>query len=210
MLKRYEIKPEGALADWAVIILDTDRGFFAVCGDRGDYAKLWTDTGEPDFRSFLIGLEDSPDYLHGKLMSGRPNAKVYDADATRASVERAVRALDDESSKNELELLAEADLSNEYGFAEWVALTFVGDAGELVARVPEPDCLAFCTVTYPRFVAMLRAEMEAEVLADVDRALATWKPRLVESDRESLILLRRKAPDVFAKLYPILPEPANR
>jgi hypothetical protein len=209
MLKRYEIKPEKSLGDWAVIVVDLDRGLLAVCGDRGNYANLWTDTGEADFRSFLIGLVDSPEYLCGKL-SGR---KVYDGEATEKAARAAVDAMPDGPEKRRnLERFEECDLSTECGFATWSTVVEDIDiyTNEMVVRVPEPDCLYFCKETYPRFVAMLRAEMEAEVLADVDRALATWKPRLVESDRESLVLLRRKAPDVFAKLYPVLPEPANR
>ena len=78
MLKTYEVKPVASGGDWAVIVLDTERGFLGIASDRGNYAFMWSHTGEDDFRSFLIGLEDSPDYLLGKLMHGRPDRQVYD------------------------------------------------------------------------------------------------------------------------------------
>jgi hypothetical protein len=161
VLKRYEVRPAANGGEWATIVLDTERGFFAAVSDRGNYAYAWSDFGDADFRSFLIGLEDSPDYLHGKLMSGR-TAKVFDGDATRAVVEEHLRSLPAGQSENELAVLADCDLSNEFGFAEWVALSMLDDVHDLAVRAPEPDCLAFCTGIFTRFVAMLREELRAE------------------------------------------------
>jgi hypothetical protein len=160
MLKLYDVRmPKGS--DWAVIVIDTDRGLLGVVSTRGNYAALWLDPGG-DFRAFLIALEEDPLYLHGKLLHGRRERLVYDAEETVAA---ALAALPTDDQKRETALLDDYDLSSEIDFVVWAKASDVPESYALLRRVPEPDCLAFCTTIYPRFVAMLRAEFVAEAEA---------------------------------------------
>jgi hypothetical protein len=180
-IKRYELKPEKPLGDWAIVVVDFDRGFFAAVGDRGNYAYLWTDPGGP-FRDFLIGLADDPHYLHGKLMSGRPNREVYDGEATVKAIREAItecypyEAEDEDTSETvvtdlhgvvrqaELDVLHDVEaemLTQPEVFDAWAEDgTNMADAHELRQTKPEPDCWAFCTQTFQRLVEVLRAEAE--------------------------------------------------
>lgn len=184
MLKRYEIKPEATCRAWAIVVVDTDRGFFAAVSSLGSYAYVWPDTGEPDFRSFLIGLQDDPDYLHGKLMSGRPNRKVYDAEAThRAIRERFAECrrggMGPEAYRDEMDLLKDHGLSDPESFSEWAKRSTLRDAAEMALRRPEPDCWAFCTRLFPQLCKVLRTELAQEE-ADRETGWGVWVTPLGE------------------------------
>jgi hypothetical protein len=157
--QRYEIRPVSKLGDWAIVVIDVSRGYFSAVSSRGNYAHQWPETGF-DFVRLLLEMERDWDYLHGKLMSGRPNAKVYDGDATRAAVKEAIADLDDELLRAmELSLIEEHDeLSDPLNFSMWLGETQLYDALECRRTVLEPDCVVFCKEIYPRFVALLRAD----------------------------------------------------
>lgn len=176
MLKRYELRSTRETHEgWAIFVLDTDRGFFSVVSDFGNYAYLWSSTG-CEFRKFLI--ECDADYLHGKLMMGRPDREVFDGHETKKCILETLEEhnkgyLDDEtgeggwehyaSEMNLLEEWAPSDrFDDERAFEEWVGATRLSDAYECARHIPKPQSWQFCTKVMPRFKAMLKAELEAE------------------------------------------------
>jgi hypothetical protein len=76
MLKSYKLPSAGCGEGWAIIVIDTDSGFFATVSAFGNYAYLWTSTG-CEFRKFLIGLY--ADYLCKKLLHGRSDIRSIEA-----------------------------------------------------------------------------------------------------------------------------------
>jgi hypothetical protein len=159
------VKHEG----WAIIIIDTDIGFFSVVSDWGNYAYLWSSPG-CEFRKFLIGLE--VDYLHGKLMQGRPDKEVFDGCSTRASVrgyliEHNQEVIDETGVpwvdfEDEMGRLEESDFDDRSGFDIWLGVTEIPDAWEFAVTMPEPQCQSFCEQVMPRFKKLLEEELERE------------------------------------------------
>jgi hypothetical protein len=166
MLKRYRL-PSVKGGGWAFIVIDTEIGYFSTVSDYGNYAYIWTAPGE-DFRKFLIGL--SVDYLRGKLLHGRDRTDVFDGYATKIEVEKAIEEYNQQEFKRtgqnwehydqEHELCR--DIDSEREFDEWVGETNLDDACELARFQPDPQCTGFCEKVYPRFVAMLKAELAEE------------------------------------------------
>ena len=171
MLHRYDIPSDPKTHEgWAVILLDTHGLFFAAVSDYGNYAYMWTDIGHGnEFRKFLAGLE--PDYLYGKLMSGRPDIKVYDGDLTKVAIrdaieemnkaEREVTGKDWTYYKRELEFLEE-DFDTRLDFERWSESTELASSWELAKYVPEPQCTQFCTKTFALFKQRLTEELRVE------------------------------------------------
>jgi len=167
MLRKYKvdsIKGEG----YAYIVIDTDTGFFAAVSDHGNYACRWSHPGK-EFRAFLVGIR--PDYLFDKLMMGRSDKWTYDSEAARASIREAIDKLEDPEEKVFEEKLLKGedpesglsfDLDEEAGFDDWMELTRLEEAGRHFVQVPEAQCTQFCTVIFPRFQELLKAELEAE------------------------------------------------
>ena len=172
MLKRYELKPlEGDISEWAVVVIDTDRGFFATVSDRGNYAYLWSDVGVRDFRQFLIGCD--ADYLFNKLMHGRPDRKVFDGDATKLAIrDRLVEYNESYKERHrgaEWPRLQEEDCNRSNrsfdsvsDFEAWESTTTIEEPWQLACYAPEPQCTAFCTIIFPRFKKMLAEEIDDE------------------------------------------------
>src|ERR1700729_2369572 len=98
MLRKYtlhSVDNEG----WAVVVIDTKDGYFSTVSDYGNYSFQWNAIGEGnEFRKFLIGLQ--PDYLHGKLMQGRPDAKIWDEDGTEANIRDGIETRNKEELEN--------------------------------------------------------------------------------------------------------------
>lgn len=159
-LRRYRV-PGGELDCGGMIVIGDD-GYFSAVTDFGNYAYGWWSYGleGSDFRSALCKF--SPDYICGKL--GLP---VYDQAKTLAGIKR--HLTDEEESgtysrefvESEQDLLSGLD-DGEYGFWRWFDATEIEDAVELRETSPAPDLVSFATHTWPRFVATLRAEMDAE------------------------------------------------
>ena len=204
MLKKYYIpRDRKSYEGYAYIVIDTDTGFFATVSDYGNYAYRWTHTGV-EFRKFLIGLE--PDYLHGKLMHGRPNHEVFDGDKTYAAVKDAIEqlkseegvheAIRDERVRGEVKGLyeAEKELLEEWktfndrdDFEQWADRSDLGDVWEYAKTVPEPQCRAFCEKVMPRLKKLLEEELAQE---EKDKTLATEiraaAPAVIEHVRAEL------------------------
>jgi hypothetical protein len=164
VLKYYKlpsIKGEG----WAHITINTETGFFATVSDWGNYSFIWTSPGG-EFRAFLTQLQ--PDYLYGKLMMGRPDNKVFDGKKTVANIRQELEDLNKEDGGWE-HYAAEMAALKEIGpdpekseFEGWEGETRLTDVWEHVVYVPAPDCMGFCERVFPRFVALLKAELEQE------------------------------------------------
>jgi hypothetical protein len=161
MLKRYDLKNDKPGEGWAIIVIDTERGFFAAVSDWGNYAYLWSSPG-CEFRKFLIGLDAH--YLHGKLMHGRPNHHVFDRDATRDAILERIAELETETRQRQhAERSLLTGYQDEDGFQLWCALTGLEEPWGLRVTRPEPQCMSFCTRVFPRLVERLKAELASEV-----------------------------------------------
>lgn len=168
MLKRYSlpsIKGEG----WAQIVIDTEWGFFATVSDWGSYSFMWTAPG-CEFRKFLTELQ--PDYLYGKLMMGRPKNKEFDEKKTEENIRQAIEDKNKEADdvhagweyyEEELEILSNRLPMDEANFESWESETRLTDVWELAVYSPCHDCMGFCTKIWPRFVELLKKELEEEL-----------------------------------------------
>jgi hypothetical protein len=167
MLKRYtlpSIKHEG----WAYIVIDTEIGFFSAVSDWGNYAFLWSNPG-CEFREFLTQL--NPDYLHSKLMFGRPDKNEYDDKATKAHVIEVIKELIAEETnedkiklyQDELSFVYDYDFYGSFNFDNWVTRTCLEEAWVLKRTTPNYECWGFCTKVMPRFQKMLKEELTSEI-----------------------------------------------
>jgi hypothetical protein len=167
-LRKYvlpSVKGEG----WAIVVIDTSSGFFATVSDWGSYAYLWSDPG-CEFRKFLVDL--NADYLHGKLMMGRPDRRVYNGKETLAEITKYLKeAIEDETTthprkkrlQRELSDLHDFDLDySDEEFRRWCEKTSIEEPWTWVCYSPNPECWGFCTNVWPRFVEMLRNELTLE------------------------------------------------
>ena len=179
MLKRYHVGKDEPLGGWAIIVLDTEIGFFATVSDYGNYSYVWSSPGG-EFRKFLCGVHT--DYLYGKLTHVQD---VYDDEATKtailARIEESKRSLDYELEQR---IFTEHDFDGEEGFNDWACNTSIDRAWELQARRPEPQCWHFCEKTFPRFQKMLEEELVAEAM-DL-QALKELHPVLLQEVHDSL------------------------
>jgi hypothetical protein len=166
LLRRYDVPSTGVGEGWAVIVLDIPGLFFAAVSDYGNYAFQWTNIGDGnEFRKFLVGLE--PDYLHGKLMHGRGDAKVFDGEATFKAVKKHLMEVtkreDPTLYKREKSRLQEVgEFSSQSDFDHWMSDTDLDVPWEFAVRIPEPQCMQFCTKTFARFKEMLTEELRVE------------------------------------------------
>lgn len=158
------IKGEG----WAIAVVNTRTGFFAVDSDFGRYVYTWDSMGVPDTRQFLIGCDTH--YLCSKFMMGRPNGgRDFDCEASVAAVRKLIEEAWPEGSderNDELELLARADFDCEAGRALWHEESQVpnrfSDWYEELVYVPNRQCMAFLKRVWPRLVALWKAELPAK------------------------------------------------
>jgi hypothetical protein len=167
MLKRYSLKNEGH-SGWAIILLDTDIGFFATVSDYGNYAYLWSAPGM-EFRKFLLEVE--PDYLLSKLLHGcADRLKVFDGEATKKAIlkyieeNEAIGQREQNQGKyaREKELLEECRFNDQSDFEAWQSETLLDEPWELGCWVPDRQCTAFCAKVMPRFQKLLQEELEKE------------------------------------------------
>jgi hypothetical protein len=159
---RYYTLPSINGECWAHISINTDTGFFATVSDWGNYSFLWTTPGM-EFRKFLMGLQ--PDYLYGKLMMGRPDIKVFDGRKTVANLREAI----EQKSKwmfyrEEIARLNELGVDPTLNEVErWESETRLDSVWEHIVYAHEPQCTGFCEKVWPRFVELLKAELEKEM-----------------------------------------------
>jgi hypothetical protein len=188
MPKLYNLPNSAPGEGWAVIVIDVDRGFFATVSDWGNYAYLWSNPGG-EFRRFLINCDAH--YLYGKLMSGRPDMKVFDGEATKAAILEHL----EEANKTELEIhgkpwkhydkeldmLAGRYFGDKGEFESWLSETLIEEAYEFCRTSPEQQCTSFCEKVMPRFKKLLHEELAKE-----------------EQDKKDAEALRRAAPEIAA------------
>jgi hypothetical protein len=168
MLSRYNIPSEEG-EGWAVIVIDTDIGFFATVSDWGNYAYTWTHPGA-EFRQFLARL--TPDYLYKKLLHGQ-KSEVFDGEATTACIKEAIRLKDvahtEEKGRSWKRHNAElrsvekfAPMAEEQDFQAWQSETTLDEPWQYRCTRPEPQAMSFCTKVWPRFKLLLEAELLKE------------------------------------------------
>ena len=179
---RYRIPAEPGNDSGGVVILDS-TGYFSAVTDYGNYAFYWSAHGMADFRQFVVGLEDSWDYVAGKL-GGLALTRIFDAEATALALKkellelRRARYLGKEATQEEWLLLN--DLSDGCVSAEdWHRSTKVFHQDtECVRYRVDRDLEAFCKKLMPRLANLLRAELTAEGLTypKVDATSPTLGP----------------------------------
>lgn len=167
MLRRYNIPSERG-EGWAVIVIDTEVGFFATVSDWGNFAYQWTAPGR-EFRLFLIGL--TPDYLHGKLLygRGRDSINVFDGEKTVATIREAIVSRDTASLKKskrnwrwynaEMDAVEQRTPMAQEDFDAWCSETRLEEPWQYRQTQPEPQAMAFCMKVWPRFKLLLEAEL---------------------------------------------------
>lgn len=164
MLWRYSLKNvnhEG----WAVFLLDS-WGMLAVCSDFGNYAFHWPrgGWGDDDFRRFLAGIDSY--YLVRKLNSGHPS--VLYGDETRKNIKRQILQwrkdgeLPASEARDEYDMACSNDFDSDADAREWVVGSALPDAHELIQRGPPRDLVAFSERVWPRFVKLLKEDLEAK------------------------------------------------
>jgi len=167
MIRRYSLKNEGH-SGWAIILIDTDIGFFSTVSDYGNYAYLWSAPGT-EFRRFLLEVE--PDYLLSKLLHGRADRlKIFDGDATKKEILKYIeeneqlgaREKNRQKYEREKELLEERSFDHQSDFEAWQSETLLDEPWEFGCWVPDPQCTAFCEKVMPRFQKLLQEELEKE------------------------------------------------
>jgi hypothetical protein len=196
MLKRYNlpsVKNEG----WAIIVIDTEIGFFSTVSDWGNYAYVWRSPGR-EFRAFLADLD--ADYLCKKLTHGRRDAKVFDEEATKKALLEALKEANDASEENtglhwsayegEVEKLKAFDMPDEMAYMAWQSETLFSQASEYACYKPNPDAWSFCTKVWPRFAALLKQELEKE--ADMLKALQEARPDIRAAAQAEIAALTKE------------------
>ena len=177
MLKRYNIKNDKPCEGWAIIVIDTEIGYFSTVSDFGNYAYIWSAPGG-EFRQFLVELE--VDYLRSKLLHGRSETVHVDTEATKKAIREGLRdhakhAYSGKPAEAKMFLKAELaklkayDFEDMFSFEAWTSDTMLSDAYEYIVKMPDPQCTGFCERVYPRFVKMLEDELEKE-RADEEQA----------------------------------------
>jgi len=172
-LRRYEVTTEKG--GWLASIVIGSDGWLGVVSDYGNYAYFWRSFGDVDFRAFLAGLNTG--YLLCKLST----KSEYDAAATEARVKAAVAECEGEKAVEERELLEDSDLGSPEDFAFWHRETSIDDTSGLAVYDYPGDAKRFAERVWPRFTAMLRAELAAEP-APVDSAVTVVQGGLVLVD----------------------------
>lgn len=64
--ERYDLRT-GRPSEWAIILLAEAGGILSIQSDYGDWNHHWPHHGRPSFKHLLIELDNSRDYLIGKL-----------------------------------------------------------------------------------------------------------------------------------------------
>lgn len=172
-LRRYEVRTEKG--SWLADIVVGSDGWLGIVSDYGDYAHSWKNFGDVDFRAFLAGLNTG--YLLCKLST----KSEYDAAATEARVKAAVAECEGEPAEKERELLEESEFDAPETFFLWHRETSIDDTSGLAAYDYPGDAKRFAEIVWPRFAAMLRAELAAEP-TPLDSAVAIVQSGLVLVD----------------------------
>jgi hypothetical protein len=157
---------------WARIWI-TDDGCFTCLSDYGNYGYWW---GAPgcEFRKFLCGIDEC--YLMGKL--GRDDH--YDGEATWKAIKHEIVSLrrsehlSAEEARDEWDLLESHSEIRDYTeeFARWYDDTSLSDAHELRRTCYPGQLLGFVAHVWPRFIALLRAELTGEASSASPEALS--------------------------------------
>jgi hypothetical protein len=198
------IKGEG----WAHIAINTETGFFAAVSDWGNFSYLWTHPGM-EFRKFLTELQ--PDYLHSKLMMGRPDRAVFSGSKTVENIRQAIEDKNKEEGRwafyhEEMDTLKALGPDPEkYALDVWESETHLTDVWEYVVYLPEPQCRSFCEKVWPRFKKLLLDELEEEKVTviygtrgknkSVDTPNATVLTMLMTEEDKAGLPLKMTGPD---------------
>jgi hypothetical protein len=191
MLKYYAL-PLITGEGWAHIALNTETSFFAAVSCWGNYAFI-RDVVGTEFRQHLIQLQ--PAYLYGKLMMDRTDREVLDGTKTKAGIIKAIEELNKERRgwrlyKEELALVAAHSFADESDFEAWQSETRISEPWEYVERGPSPVCMDFCTKLWPRFVKLLRKELEEERKAGEEAvALKAAKPAIIAAVAADIVAM---------------------
>ena len=160
MTRTYKIPSEPSHGGWAKFIIDDD-GYFSVVSDYGNYAFHWTAFGD-NFREFLLDI--SPDYLMGKLSNGKMS---FDLEASQARLYEVIKELQADIGPDDDDNVDAEDLASAikacYGEEDLKEILkdqdILEEWWEYLRQDYPADLKGFATRVYPRFVAMLKVEL---------------------------------------------------
>lgn len=153
-LRRYEVTTENG-AWLASFVIDAD-GYFSVVSGYGTYGYRWSSFGG-DFRAFLAGMDA------GYMVRTLSNDNVFDGIATMNAILAAIAEMEPAAQAKEREHLAKSrDLELDWGFAFWARDSKIEDAFRFGEFTYPHEARLFGEKVWPRFVEMLRAELDAE------------------------------------------------
>jgi len=160
-LRRYKV-PSQNCEGWGIFVIGSD-GYFSVVSDYGNYAYLWTHHGHEDFRTFLVGLAKDDDYLASKIsrkdvLQGKQTAKCIKETVLQV---RRTGNKSREWARDEWDLADSLD-DDSISYADWYQETKLEDAWDYATYDYPSEARAFCKKLYPRFVELLKAELNAE------------------------------------------------
>jgi len=156
---------------WAEVLL-CSTGMFAAVSDFGDYAYAWRSFGRSDFREFVAGAVEDPDYFIRKLSRGE---RDVDVQATRARIrgllddlrsegrigsavrDEQVRRVDEVDFRSEAEVLSWWEHSGLDQHAD-----FMNDVAERIERRPPAMVERFVRETMATLAVVLREELKQE------------------------------------------------
>ena len=153
-LRRYEVTTEHGT--WlASFVIDAD-GYFSAVSSYGTYSYAWHSfTG--DFRAFLAGMDA------GYMVRALSRDNVFDGAATMKAILAAIAEMEPEAQAKEREHLTQSrDLDSHWGFAFWARDSKIEDAFRLGEFTYPREATLFGEKVWPRFVEMLRVELDAE------------------------------------------------
>lgn len=166
----YQVR--GEYRTWARIWITQD-GCISVLSDYGNFG-YWFGSPGCEFRKFLTGVCEW-DYLVRKFTES--DKSICNPDASFKSIKKHILEyrrdghLDRESAREEWDLLHQNRDMGPLEQTYWYEETKLGDAAELFTYEKEgyQAASAFAEHIWPLFVEQLKAELELEALAHVER-----------------------------------------
>lgn len=172
-LRRYVLKTDKQ-SGWAIIVIGSD-GYFSAVSDHGNFSYIWGAPGM-EFRKFLTTCD--PYYFRSKITHCR-ESEVWDEDAVEKNIRKELDAMvaAGHMTQRAADIAfdeAEGRVGSGDALWSWAAEVSLPEAFNMyegiAATKPEPWSQAFATRVLPRFQALLREELAAEVAGQSEGA----------------------------------------
>jgi hypothetical protein len=156
---RYDI-PSKHYGGWGVFFVGSD-GLLSIVSDYGNFGYWWDCPG-CEFRKFLCQIDDG--YLYRKLTMGKSDG--LDVEQTARNLRRLVGSLirdgswTMEQAREELEHIAHFQCDEDC--TAYYYNTKLDDIHEETVTKPHQQTMALIERLWPRFIDVLKAELETE------------------------------------------------